>query len=82
VGLDTLGLAGRNRVVELFLVQIDQCQFRAFAGEILGHGTAQTLATASDNDYFVVELHAHAPIAGLSGFVGDARSVPVWPDCT
>ena len=39
-GLDTLGLAGRNGVVELFLVQIDQRQFRTLAGEILGHGTA------------------------------------------
>ncbi len=60
-GLDTLGLAGRDGIVEFFLIEVDQREFHALGGEILGHGTAQTLATARDNDYFVSELHSHAP---------------------
>ncbi|CAI8860891.1 hypothetical protein EMIT048CA2_250084 [Pseudomonas chlororaphis] len=64
-GLDSRGLAGGNGLVELFLVQVDQRQPGAFAGEILRHGAAQTLATAGDNDYFVIELHSHAPKAEL-----------------
>ncbi|MCY1466219.1 hypothetical protein D9M71_844870 [compost metagenome] len=39
-GLDTLGLAGRDGVVEFFLVQVHQREFRAQACEILGHGAA------------------------------------------
>ncbi|MNJ79704.1 hypothetical protein D3C77_778060 [compost metagenome] len=38
--LDALGFAGRDRVVEFFLVQVDQGQLRAFAREILGHRAA------------------------------------------
>ncbi|MNN97861.1 hypothetical protein D3C81_2171050 [compost metagenome] len=37
---DTFGLAGCYRVVEFFLVQVDQGQLRAFAREILGHRAA------------------------------------------
>ncbi|MNO04705.1 hypothetical protein D3C81_2258280 [compost metagenome] len=38
--LDTLGLAGRDGGVEFFLIEVDQCEFRAQACEILGHGAA------------------------------------------
>ncbi|MCY1466222.1 hypothetical protein D9M71_844900 [compost metagenome] len=38
-GFDTLGLAGCDGGVEFFLIEVDQGEFRALAGEILGHGT-------------------------------------------
>ncbi len=56
---DTVGLAGSHGRVELFLIEVHQCQMGTFACKILGHGAAQALATAGDNDYFVVEMHSH-----------------------
>jgi len=51
--LDTVCLTGRNGQLELFRVEVDQCQFGALGRQVLGHCTAQALAAASDNDYFV-----------------------------
>jgi len=57
----TGSLASGHGFIEFFLVQIDQRQLGALGRQVLTHGTAQPLATASDDDDFVFQLHRFIP---------------------
>ena len=52
------GLAGGDGLVQTLLVEVHQRQSRALARQVLGHGPAEALATASDDDDLVLQLHA------------------------
>ncbi|MOA01686.1 hypothetical protein D3C78_1211070 [compost metagenome] len=61
--LDAVGLAGAHCLLQFFRVEIDQCQFCTAAGQVFGHGAAETLAAAGDDDDFVFQLHEGIPTA-------------------
>ena len=56
--LAAAGLAGGDGLVQTLLVEVHQRQSRALARQVLGHGPAEALAAASDDDDFVLKLHA------------------------
>ena len=52
-------LAGCHRFVQSFLVEVDQRQSGTLAGEVFAHCASESLATASNDDDLVFQLHAH-----------------------
>ena len=57
-GLATGGLAGGHGFVQAVLVEVHQGQACAPACQVLGHGAAEALAAAGDDDDLVLQLHA------------------------
>ncbi len=58
-------LAGRYRFIQPLLVQVHQCQPRALARQVFAHGPAEALTAASDDDDFVLKLHAYLHVVVL-----------------
>ena len=74
------GLAGGDRFIEFFLVQVDQGQLGAFARQVFGHGAAKTLAAAGDDDDFIFELHRLSPQVVSCNLAGLVVACPLMTD--
>ncbi|MNZ42147.1 hypothetical protein D3C78_597160 [compost metagenome] len=60
-GVAAGGLACSHRIVQSFTIEVDQGQFRTLGSQVFAHCTAETLATASDDDDLVFQLHVVNP---------------------
>ncbi|KPZ02235.1 Unknown protein sequence [Pseudomonas syringae pv. aptata] len=58
--LDPKCLTDGDGLIEFLLIEVQQRQVGAFAGQVFGHGSAQPLAAAGDDYQLVFQFHMRA----------------------